>query len=322
MLKAFALPFKPFKVSTVKNVFKTAESRFILFTGLKFGSICVLALLIIGYQLYNNARLNFYFFRANGYSSNSDLQEAYFDYVLSNFTETLPFICIFIVVVFFLGLYIATLILRPFKNIGAYSTVAMEEPEIPYIVDQFAGHRLVTRFSELFFDYLRTCRKNNKLEERTIPPQYMGIHGPVFDGAFIFHFLFFIVIMTILSVVMIMHIATDIHQNTIQLAIKILKADPKVMTYFFNAQSNMLDELWLLTGILVCALNLLLAIHLYHAVAGAAFGIFATMRSFIKGNHSARVHLVGYSYLRDSTRQLNKYLDWIQKNLSKPHGRS
>ena len=128
--------------------------------------------------------------------------------------------------------------------------------------------------------------------------------------------------MTILSVVMIMHVATDIHQNTIQLAIKILKADPKVMAYFFNAQSIVLDELWVMTGILVCVLNLMLAFHLYNAVSGAAFGIFATMRSFIKGNHSARVHLVGYTYLRDSTRQLNKYLDWLQKNLQKPNGRS
>lgn len=322
MPKVITQLLKPFKVSSVKNVFKTAESRFILFTGLKFGGISLLALIIIGYQLYNNARLNFYFFRANGYSAITDLQEAYFDYVLSNFAETLPFICIFIVVVFFLGLYVATLVLRPFKNIGTYSTTVLENPDQPYVVDQFTGHRLVTRFSELFFDYLRTCRKNNNIEERTIPPQYMGIHGPVFDGAFLFHFSFFIIIMTILSVVMIMHVASDIHQNTIQLAIKILKADPKVMAYFFNAQSLVLDELWILTGVLVCALNLLLAFHLYNAVSGAAFGIFATMRSFIKGNHSARVHLVGYTYLRDSTRQLNKYLDWIQKNLEKPNRRS
>jgi hypothetical protein len=41
------------------------------------------------------------------------------------------------------------------------------------------------------------------------------------------------------------------------------------------------------------------------------------MRSFMKGNHSSRVHLVGYTHLREYTRKLNKYLDYIQNNFSK-----
>ena len=317
MTKVFSLPLKFWKDLNFRNAFKTADSRFILFTGFKFASISFATLAIVGYQLYVNARLNFYFFQAHGYSSIAELKEAYFDHLLINFSEILPFIFFFIIAVFLVGLYVAAIILRPFKNIGDYSVKVLDDPNTPYKVDEFAGHRLVTRFSELFFDYLQTSRTNGKLEERAIPPQYMGIHGPIFDGAFLFHFSFFIAIMTIVSIVAIMNIAFDIHENTIQLAIEVLKADPKVLSSFFSAQTHMLDELWIITALLVCVLNLLLALHLYKAVSGAAFGIFATMRSFIKGNHSARVHLVGYSYLRDSTRQLNKYLDWVQKNLAK-----
>lgn len=317
MAEGYSPPFLVNKLSALRGAFKTAESRFILFTGLKFAAISLATLAIIAYLLYSNARMNFYFFQAHGFSTKVDLTEAYFDYVLSNFADVIPFIFVFIVVIFLTGLYIAIMILRPFKKIGDYSVLVLEKPDAPYVVDQFAGHRLVTRFSELFFDYLRVSRTQGKLEERSIPPQYMGIHGPVFDGAFLFHFSFFIIISSIVSIIVIMKIAADIQQNTIQLAIKVLQADPKVLANFFNAQTNMLDELWILSGLVVCVLNLMLALHLYKAVSGAAFGIFATMRSFIKGNHSARVHLVGYGYLRDSTRQLNKYLDWVQKNLSK-----
>lgn len=317
MPKAFALPLTLLKTLNLKNAFKTAESRFILFTGFKFAAICLATLFIVGYQLYVNARLNFYFFQAHGLGEINELKEAYFDYLISGATDMMTITFFFIVTVFFVGLYIAVMILRPFKNIGEYSVRVLDHPNTPYQVDQFAGHRLLTRFSELFFDYLQNSRTSGKLEERNIPTQYMGIHGPVFDGAFLFHFSFFIAMMTIVSVVVIMHVATNIHESTIQLAIKMLKADPKVLSSFFHAQTTILDELWIIAAVLICILNLMLGLHLYNSVSGAAFGIFATMRSFIKGNHSARVHLVGFGYLRDSTRSLNKYLDWIQKNLAK-----
>jgi hypothetical protein len=57
--------------------------------------------------------------------------------------------------------------------------------------------------------------------------------------------------------------------------------------------------------------------HLYGKVSGAAFGIFSTMRSFMKGDHFSRVHLVGYAHIRDNTRKLNKYLDFAQNNFEK-----
>jgi len=273
---------------------------------------------LVGYQLYVNARLNFYFFRAHGYGATDEMRDAYFDYVLSSFTDNLPYIFVFVVAVFFVGLYISVIILRPFKNIGDYSVNALVDQNTPYQVEQFAGHRLVTRFSELFFEFIRTGRTRGHLEESNIPPQYMGIHGPIFDGAFLFHFSFYLLIMTLLSVVAIVDIGSGIHQNTVQLAIKTLKVDPAITVNFFSAQSGIVEELWVMTALVICILNLLLAIHLYNSVSGAAFGIFATMRSFMKGNYSARVHLVGYGYLRESTRQLNKYLDWVQKNLTKP----
>lgn len=313
---------KRLPISEVRSAFKTAESRFILGTGVKFCGICLVTMIMVGYQLYVNARLNFYFFRAHGLEGLAEMRESYFDYVLSNFGDTLPLLFGFLIVLFFLGLYVANMILRPFKNIGRYCEEIVANPDRPYVVEQLAGYRLLTHFSEFFFEHLLDARRKGKLEERPIPPQYTGIHGPVVDWAYLMHFGIFIVIMTVVSVSVIMNVATDIHENTVQLAIKVLKVDPRVMANFFAEQSGILDEMWIITGILVCVLNLLLAFHLYDQVAGAAFGVFATMRSFLKGNYSARVHLVGYSYLRDSTRHFNKYLDWVQKNLTKDAGHS
>ena len=303
--------------SIIKKLFQSDESRFLLGTALKVWSISVVVEMIVAYIVFSNTRLNFYFFRAHGYAGIDNLGEAYFHHVLADSIEALPWILGFHIAIFFMGLYIGHIMLRPFKRIGDYCQKVIDEPSFAYKNEEFSAYRLLTRFSEIFFEHLRDCRTKNKLMPRDIPPQYLGIHKPVFDGPFIFHFSFFLIMVMIVSIIAIMGFATDIHENTMQIALRMLKADPKIVSTFFQDQSVLVDEMWWLTGILVVGLHILMGFHLYAQVSGAAFGIFATMRSFMKGSLQSRVHLVGYSYLRDSTRLINKYLDWLQKNL--PH---
>ena len=305
------------KASILKKVFQTPESRFMLGVAFKVWSISVVAELIVGYLLYTNIRLNFYFFRAHGYEGISELRSAYFDHVLVDTIEYIPYLLLFHIGIFFTGLYIGYLMLRPFRRMGRYCQDVIEDSNIAYKLEEFSSYRLLTRFSDFFFDHIRESRRKNKLEVRDVPSSYMGIHGPVFDGLFLIHFSFFLIIIVIISVLVTMHFASEIHINTIQIAIRMLKANPKMMTSFFQDQSFMIDEMWYLAASIVTSLHIVMGLHLYNQVSGAAFGIFATMRSFLKGNFQNRIHLVGYSYLRESTRSINKYLDWISKNV--PH---
>jgi hypothetical protein len=102
----------------------------------------------------------------------------------------------------------------------------------------------------------------------------------------------------------------------IELASKTLPSS-KDANRFLNAQDFVMDDLISLTIFLIATLYLALGMHLYGKVSGAAFGIFSTMRSFMKGDHFSRVHLVGYAHIRDNTRKLNKYLDFAQNNFEK-----
>jgi hypothetical protein len=299
-----------------KKLFRTPESRFLLGTAIKVWSISMMVEIIVGYIMYSNMRLNFYFFRSHGARGIDEIGEAYFQHVFSDIIDALPWILGYHIAIFFMGLYIGHLMLRPFRQMGDYCAKAIESPDTAYKIEEFSSYRLLTRFSEIFFESMRTSRQKNKLEPREIPPQYTGIHGPVFDAPFIFHFSFFMIIVVIVSIVTIMGFASDVYENMSQLAMRMLKADPKLIG-FLHDQAFLVDEMWILTSILVIGLHVIMGIHLYSQVSGAAFGIFATMRSFMKGSWQSRVHLVGYSYLRDSTRSINKYLDWLQKNLTK-----
>ncbi|MFP5385134.1 MAG: hypothetical protein ACLGHN_03595, partial [Bacteriovoracia bacterium] len=123
---------------------------------------------------------------------------------------------------------------------------------------------------------------------------------------------------SISSSVFIIENSSTIYESMIELATKTLP-DQRGVSRFFREQMFVFDDTVLLTIVLISFCYILLGFHLYSKVSGAAFGIFSTMRAFMKGNYSSRVHLVGFAYVREYTRKLNKYLDYIENNLSKEH---
>lgn len=297
-------------------IFRGEDSRFLLFTGIKITCISAFTFFCSFYFLLQVLRLNFVFFESKGYPKLEVLEQAWFDAVIGDSLENLVYIFFFHVFLFFIGIYVGHLILRPFKAIGEYCEKVIEHPNTVYKVDDFSTYRLLTNFSEFFFEYLRESRKRGAILSNSIPPRYGGIHKPVFDKIFIFHFVFLLMIVSISSTVFIIEMINSIYGNMIELALNTLKFDPS-LTEFFTNQNFIYDQIVYITIVMTVALYTLLGMHLYNLVSGAAFGIFATMRSFMKGNYFSRVHLIGYSYIRDHTRVLNKYLDYIQNNFDK-----
>lgn len=151
---------------------------------------------------------------------------------------------------------------------------------------------------------------------QTVSPQYSKIHKPVMDKIFMLHFGLLLILISVTTALFINENTATVYESMIELATKTLK-DQKSVSRFFTQQMFILDDIMGLTIALITFFYIFLGLHLYSKVSGAAFGIFSTMRSFMKGNHSSRVHLVGYTHLREYTRKLNKYLDYIQNNFSK-----
>lgn len=304
----------------LRKAFSTDESRFIISVGLKVSGISFGISLFIYYFLFQVMRLNYAFFRAHGFPEFAE-ESPFFDFVTQEALENLPIMFLFHICLFFIGTYIGWLIMRPFRTIGEYCDEIVESPQAIYKVDDFSTYKLLTRFSEFFFEYLRESRKKGEILSNSIPPQFSRIHKPVLDKIFMLHFGLLLVIISISSAVFIIENATSIFNAMVELGDKTLK-DYSTMGKFFSEQEFILNELVFLTVSLIVVFYVMLGFHLYSKVSGAAFGIFSTMRAFMKGNYSSRVHLVGYAYIRDHTRKLNKYLDFIQNNLSKdkPNG--
>lgn len=308
-----------FRPQEFRRIFKNEDTRFIMFVGLKVSGISLGISLFIYYFLYQISRLNYAFFESQGFPVQDE--SVFIDYVASEVVENAPILFSFHIFLFFIGTYVGWLILRPFRVIGEYCESVLENPNTVYRTDEFSNYKLLTRFSEFFFEFLREARRKGEIVSNSIPPQYSRIHKPVLDWVFLLHFGILLVIISICSSVFIIENSSILFRSMTDLAIGTLQDSTAVRKYFSN-QVFILDDLVILTVILTSFFYILLGFHLYGMVSGAAFGIFSTMRAFMKGNYFSRVHLVGYAYIRDYTRKLNKYLDYLENNLIKGKSKS
>lgn len=297
-----------------RRLFKNEETRFIILVGLKVSGISLAVNLSVYYFLYQVIRLNFAFFDAQGFPMKDEV--IFFDYIIRENIENLPVLFAFHIFIFFIGTYVGWLILRPFRVIGEYAEAAITNPNTVYRTDEFSNYRLLTRFSEFFFEFLRESRKKEELTAHSIPPQYSRIHKPVLDLVFLFHFGILFIIIAACSAVFIIDNSGTLYNEMTDLALRTLQ-NPVAVRKFFQNQSFILDEVVFMTLSLIFLFYSFLAFHLYGMVAGAAFGIFSTMRAYMKGNYFSRVHLVGYAYIREYTRKLNKYLDHMENKFSR-----
>lgn len=299
-----------------KSVIKDEEIIFRLKTTLKMTLIPIISGCVMAGFLWVLLQLNLYFFEANGYEGWQTFRESYYEFIVGRSLRLAPYISLFIAIVAITGIYVSDLLLRPFRIIGDYCEKVVNGEEASYDPDFFTDLKLLTTFSELFFLNIHNTRKaGRKLDSMDIPKKYTRIHQPVSETAFFLQYFLYILIVSICAYMALYIVAVDIHHEIINLANETLRSS-KMMSYFFTKQTEVLQQV--LTVVMVGHLLLYVALarHLYYKVCGPAFGIFATMRSFLKGNYSSRVHLIGYYYLRTHCRKLNRYLDQMQKELT------
>jgi hypothetical protein len=283
--------------------------------GLKFLGVsffCLLSVLLFTYLL---IRIDLIFFVSHGFPGADDFQNAFYSYIYSSFIDGVIWIAIGGIFTFGLGYYLSGIMIRPFKAIGTYCEDKMNNKANLYTPDFFSDLKLLTSFSIFFFSKIDESETKKKLVAIDIPLQFTRIHKPRFERNYFINYLFIIAIFALLSTLGIVLLNIGIREHVTELARKFLAHNNEI-SYF-------LDQQFLIANIAVyffmglhLFLYFLLGIHLYSKVAAPAFAVFATMRSFLRGNHHNRVHLIGYYYLRNDCRKINKYLDHIQKNLT------
>lgn len=300
----------------LNKLFKSGDSKFILLNAFKVSSIYFLVSIFVIYALWLILSLNSVFFETNAFLGVEELQSLYFDFIVNRVFHISGYVFAFYIILFFLGIYLSKVLLRPFEIIGEYTAQAIEDKTALYNPDVFSDYKLLTRFSEFFFQYISDARKKKALEPNSIPPTFTKIRGPVFDRVFFFHFSLFISIIVLVSAIFLIIITNDTYESMIDLALQTIPNSNHNVAYFMKNQKYLFESVMYYSIALLVLSYTLLAFHLYSKVSGAVFGFFSTMRSFLKGNHHARIHLVGYPHIRPYSRAFNKYLDAICREIN------
>lgn len=295
--------------------FGDEEKRFKIGMGLKFlgiSLVCSFSVVLFTYLL---VRIDLIFFVANGFPGALEFQEAFFEFIYSSLYDELIWVFASAIFIFSLGYYLSGIMLRPFKVIGQYCEDKMNNKKNYYTPDFFSDLKLLTSFSVFFFSKIDEGTIKGKLEPVEIPAHFTRIHRPSFEKNFFFNYLFIVAIFSLLSSLGIVALNFQIRDQVFELSRKFL-ANKQQVDYFLDQQFIIADiAVYFFIG-LHLVLYFLLGIYMYSKVASPAFAVFATMRSFLKGNRHNRVHLIGFYYLRNDCRKINKYLDYVQKNLT------
>ncbi len=278
-------------------------------------SLCFLNFVFLGFVLfflYILLKIDLIFFNANQFPGAREFQEAYFDFIFSNTVELLPYIFGGMIVIFLMGNYLSHLTLRPFKLLSRYCEDIVQGKKSSFNPELIADHKLLVMFSDYFFSITDQMLLENKFKLTIIPEKYTRVHRPVYDWTFFLSYLLLMAMVSGASLWGVVAIDADVREQIITLSTNFLKTTPTVR-YFLSEQFVVFDIVLYVLIIFHMVLHFSFGIFLYSKVSTPAFAIFSTMRSFLKGNRASRIHLIGYSHLRDDCRKINKYLDLISK---------
>lgn len=298
-----------------KVLYNDEQAKFRLKTIFKILSVSFLTLIIQAIIFFIILRLDMLFFKSYEVAGIAEFESVFYNKVFSTFYDYTIEIFFFIIFVTLIAMYVSKLIMRPFLVIGNYCENYINDPKTAsYDPDFFTDLKLLTRFSEYFFLQIENAFNNKIFLAGAIPNKYKGIYKPKFELSFFLQFSLIIILISSVSTIGLYFFSLNIYDNIVALATDILVLNDKSQKFLIE-QEALFKLVTILLMFVNFALYFLLSFHLYSKVSAPAFAIFATMRSFLKGNKKARVHLIGNYQVRPNTIKLNRYLDYVEKNL-------
>lgn len=302
------------KVNKILSYELNEELRFSIGIGLCFVLVTLLCASSVFLFNYLQLKMNLIVYTLNGWPSSQEFQEAFWYYAFKESGDLLIGLVGILLIVFFVGFYLSKIMMRPFKAISRHCDARMNKKEKYYRPDFLSDLKLLTNFSLFFFSRLDEVKEGEKLKIVEIPKEFTKIHAPSVEWSFFFNYFFIIVIFGLISSFSLVYLNMEFREINAEMSYKFLKNFYNI-DYFLTQQAEVLNvSLYYFIAIHLLS-YLYLGIFLYGKISSPAFAVFATMRSFLKGHYHNRIHLIGYYYLRNDCRVINKYLDEIQKKM-------
>jgi hypothetical protein len=269
----------------MKDLFSSQDSKFALKTALLVSLVPALMLVIVIYSTWLLLSLNFSYFLANGFPLSEENQDVFIDFLMQSQAEYLPHTFLFFIGVFFIGLFLSFVILRPFNELSEMCRELILAKDERIRIVGLEKSKLLIKLGNFICRYFEAQKSGREV---SIPQELLVVKKPVMDYIFYFQFFCLILILMTVAIGSLYLFVDQLQDSIIYSAMHILKA-PKGMSTFLASQKNVFDMIVLIPSLVGAALYVLMARIIISKVQGVTYGYVRDVCEIVGGNKSRRL---------------------------------
>ncbi len=294
----------------MKDLFSSQDSRFAIKTALLVTLVPFIMLVIVIYSTWLLLSLNFSYFLANGFPLSEENIDVFTDFLLQSQAEYLPHTFLFFIGVFFIGLFLSYVILRPFNELSDICReLVLAKDERIRIVGLEKSKLLIKlgNFIARYFD----AQKNGR--EVSVPQELLLVKKPVMDYVFYFQFFCLILILMTIAIGSLYLFVDQLQDSIIYSAMQILKA-PKGMSTFLASQRNVYDMIVFIPSVVGAVLYIFMSRLIISKVQGVTYGYVRDVCEIASGNKTRRLLNREQDPGRQAAMAVNEVMDILHPN--------
>lgn len=294
----------------MKDLFSSQDSRFAIKTALLVTSVPFLMLVIVIYSTWLLLSLNFSYFLANGFPLSEENIDVFTDFLLQTQAEYLPHTLLFFIGVFFIGLFLSYVILRPFNELSDMCRELVLAKDERIRIVGLEKNKLLIKLGNFIARYF-DAQKNGR--EVSVPQELLMVKKPMMDYVFYFQFFCLIMILMTIAIGSLYLFVDQLQDSIIYSAMHILKA-PKGMSTFLSSQRNVYDMIVFIPSIVGAILYIFMSRIIISKVQGVTYGYVRDVCQIASGNKSRRLLNREQDPGRQAALAVNEVMDILHPN--------
>ena len=294
------------------SIFRGADSKYFLRTAFRILVVPTITTVLMFYSLWMYLEMIFFYFSSKGTAISDDVKDAFIDHLLSEQTGSLPWIFTFFIIVFFIGLFLAHLILRQFRWVAQVTRESRMHAEADLHIDTLTSQQLVVKATKLLLNFL-------VIRNHHIPPELAQIKGPKLDFVFYLQYSLCMLILSMITTGAVYVGLNVLHAEIVSSAVDFLKMDSQA-SHFLMDQHELMTKMGNLCALFSISLYAFIAHGMVKDVEGVSYAYLRDIRKVIEGDYGRRLRPRFIDPGTDAALAINELLDHYFPNTSADEG--
>ncbi len=295
------------------TLFSSKDSRHSLKTAFLITIVPALMLLMVVYSIWLIMVMNHSFFVANGFPLSDESLSDFFNYVFQSQIEYIPYIGIFLIVVFFVGVLVSHIILRPFHQLTKMCNELKEGSGIKTKISGLEKQQLLIKIGFFLGDIVKAKKQNTEVH---VPDDLKKVTSPIMDKVFYFQFLCVMFIISFITITSLYIFTYQLFDSVVVSGIAMLKSSSsaagiKGMTYFFNSQESLINYVIMIPSVISILLYLIIARMLIQNIQGVTYAYVRDICDSASGENTKRIRPRQDDPGKEAADAVNQVLDII-----------